>query len=100
MEITKNHAGFSTYGPEVDLAAPGVGITSTVPSSGYATWSGTSMATPHVTGCAALVWAANPALTNADIRNRLQSRAIDLGTPGVDNNYGYGLVNAFNALTP
>ena len=93
-------AYFSTRGTQVDLAAPGVGITSTVPSSGYATWSGASMATPHVTGCAALVWAANPTLTNADIRNRLQSRAIDLGTPGVDNNYGYGLVNAFNALTP
>lgn len=93
-------AYFSTRGPQVDLAAPGVAITSTVPPDGYATWSGTSMATPHVTGCAALVWAANPTLSNAEIRNRLQSKAYDLGAPGVDDNYGYGLVNAYRALTP
>ena len=99
-DSNNNLAGFSTRGPQVDLAAPGVGVTSTVPTSGYATWDGTSMATPHVTGCAALVWAANPAFKNSDVRNRLQSKAIDLGAPGVDDQYGYGLVNAFNALTP
>lgn len=93
-------ASFSTRGPQVDLAAPGVAIASTVPPDSYATWSGTSMATPHVTGCAALVWAANPTLTNIGVRNRLQSKAYDLGTPGVDDDYGYGLVKAYNALTP
>ena len=67
-------AAFSNYGSTtVDLAAPGVGILSTVPGGGYASFSGTSMATPYVTGTVALMAAANPRATAADIRSALLS---------------------------
>ena len=91
-----NRAYFSSTGPDVELAAPGLGIYSTVPG-GYATYSGTSMACPHVVGAAALVNAAHPAWTNEQIRQQLQSTADDLGTPNRDNYYGYGLVDADEA---
>jgi len=65
-------AAFSNYGSTtVDLAAPGVGILSTVPGGGYASFSGTSMATPYVTGTVALMAAANPRATAAEIRSAL-----------------------------
>ena len=57
-------AGFSNFSPDwVDLAAPGVGILSTTPSNSYASWSGTSMATPHVSGVAALLMSQDPSLS-------------------------------------
>lgn len=63
---------FSHYGPTtVDLAAPGTSIFSTVTGGAYARYSGTSMAAPHVTGAVALVAAANPGLTGAQIRSRI-----------------------------
>jgi serine protease len=71
---------------------------STYPGSGYEAWSGTSMATPHVSGVAALVWSANTSWTNAQIREALQKTALDLGATGRDNSYGYGLVQAKAAL--
>ena len=61
---------------------------------GYEAWDGTSMATPHVSGVAALVWSADPNRSAADIRNALDLTARDLGDPGLDNAYGYGLVQA------
>jgi subtilisin family serine protease len=61
---------------------------------GYEAWDGTSMATPHVSGVAALVWSADPSRSTAEIRNALDSTALDLGDPGRDNAYGYGLVQA------
>ena len=65
---------FATYGPvHVDLAAPGVAIRSTIPGGGYATFSGTSMAAPHVTGTIALLAAANPAASATAIRGALLS---------------------------
>lgn len=64
------------------------------PGSGYEAWDGTSMATPHVAGAAALLWSAYPTLTNADIRDAMDQTALDLGDPGRDNAYGYGLVQA------
>jgi serine protease len=75
-----------------------VNTISTVPGSGYEAWDGTSMATPHVSGVAALVWSHNPAWTNVQIREALQATAEDLGGGGRDNYYGYGLVRACEAL--
>ncbi|MCF2858694.1 S8 family serine peptidase [Pseudoalteromonas sp. SMS1] len=60
----------------------------------YAEKSGTSMASPHVAGVAALVWSQHPSCSNIDIRNALNATAIDLGTAGRDDEYGYGLVQA------
>ena len=62
-------AGFSCFGPEIDVCAPGVGIVSSLPPDGFAAWDGTSMATPHVTGLAALVLAHHP-----DFKTGFQAR--------------------------
>jgi subtilisin family serine protease len=66
--------------------------------NGYAYYDGTSMATPHVAGVAALVWSANPGWTNAEIRQALAVTAEDLGSAGRDNSFGWGLVRAKAAL--
>jgi subtilisin family serine protease len=71
----------------------------TQPASGYEYWDGTSMATPHVSAVAALVWSANPSATNVQIRTVLQQTAQDLGVAGRDNSYGFGLVQAKAAIT-
>lgn len=111
-------ASWSSRGPEVDLAAPGVSIYSTYKGSAYKTLSGTSMAAPHVTGSAALVLksptdTAVDLLTGAciavydtncnskwdpdEVQKKLHGKAVDLGTSGYDILYGWGLVNAFAA---
>ncbi|MCJ7789365.1 MAG: S8 family serine peptidase [Candidatus Atribacteria bacterium] len=92
-------ASFSSVGLEVELAAPGVNINSTLPGNEYSgeTWSGTSMASPHVAGTAALVWAANPGWSNEEVRIQLRDTADDLGATGWDSKYGYGLVDADEA---
>jgi serine protease len=66
--------------------------------SGYAYYDGTSMATPHVSGVAALVWSKAPSKTNAQVRAALQATALDRGATGRDNAYGYGIVQAKQAL--
>lgn len=86
------------------LVANKLGIAGTVestitqPASGYEAWDGTSMATPHVSAVAALVWSAEPAATNAQIRSALTATAQDLGAAGRDVYYGYGLVQAKAAI--
>jgi hypothetical protein len=85
-------AGFSNVGPTVELIAPGVNIRSTTPGNTYSTWSGTSMATPHVAGVAAHAWSLNSSLTNAQIRGILRSTAQNLDLPA--EHQGYGLVRA------
>ncbi|HVE87272.1 MAG TPA: S8 family serine peptidase, partial [Myxococcales bacterium] len=67
-------------------------------ASGYEAWDGTSMATPHVSGVAALIWSAYPTKTATQVRAALQNTARDLGAAGRDNAYGYGLVQAKAAL--
>lgn len=69
-------------------------VNSSGPGSGYEAWDGTSMATPHVSGVAALVWSNFPGKSNADIRNALEATARDLGAAGRDDYYGHGLVQA------
>ncbi len=66
--------------------------------SGYEYYDGTSMATPHVSAVAALVWSADPTATNVDIRNVLGATAEDLGDAGRDVAYGFGLVQSFDAI--
>ncbi len=68
-------------------------------TNGYEYYDGTSMATPHVSAVAALVWSAKPTATNAEIRQALQQTAQDLGAAGRDVYYGYGLVQAKAAIT-
>jgi hypothetical protein len=93
-------ASFSSTGPAVELAAPGVNIYSTYWDNTYATLSGTSMACPMVSGTAALVIASDPTLTNTEVRQRLQVTADDLGALGKDTKYGFGLVDADEAAPP
>lgn len=66
--------------------------------NGYESYDGTSMATPHVAGVAALVWGNDTSKTNAQIRDALQKSALDLGAAGKDNSYGFGLVQAKAAV--
>lgn len=97
-------SSFSSTGPAVELAAPGSSILSTYPGNSYATASGTSMACPHAAGVAALVIAGGIADDNGDgrinneVRAALQVTAIDLGSAGRDEEYGYGLIDAEAAV--
>lgn len=85
---------WSQYNAQVEISAPGVDVKSTTPNNAYDTYSGTSMATPHVSGVAALVWSHYPDCTNEQIRAALNNSAEDKGTAGRDNKYGYGIVKA------
>jgi subtilisin family serine protease len=89
-------ACFSSTGPAVDIAAPGVSTLTTYRGGGYRSASGTSLASPHVAGTAALVIASGVS-GNTAVRDRLLTTADDLGANGRDNLYGYGLVDADGA---
>lgn len=90
-------ASFSCYGPEVDLAAPGVSIYST-DRGGYSYRAGTSMATPHVAGLAALLWGTYPALTRDQVRSIMEQTADDVNGGGRDQFLGWGRINAGRAV--
>ena len=93
-----NLASFSSWGPMVDVAAPGVTVQTTLWKSGYGWGTGTSFATPVVAGTVALIMSANPALAPADIENVLFSTATNLGAAGYDYYFGWGRVNAAAAV--
>jgi thermitase len=88
-------APFSNYGGWVDVAAPGVKVLSTVPS-GYASWSGTSMATPNVSALAGLL--ASQRRGRANIEARITNTAVDLGPKRRDPYYGAGRISADKAV--
>jgi thermitase len=88
-------ASFSNYGNWVDVAAPGVKILSTIPR-GYASWSGTSMATPHVSALAGLL--ASQGRSRENIEDRITSTTVDLGPNGRDPYYGAGRISADRAV--
>ncbi|MCW2607584.1 MAG: peptidase family protein [Frankiales bacterium] len=107
-------SSFSSRGVQVDIAAPGSDIIAaraagtsddlglSVPDLGpdaarYMAISGTSMATPHIAGVAALLLQANPALTARQVEEVLERTAVDLGSKGKDTSYGYGFVDAYRA---
>ena len=113
------YAYYSQYGSHLDLAAPGGeiytrdedGILSTMPTyndfymktalgyrKDYDFLQGTSMAAPHVSGLAALIWSVNPTLTASEVQDVLQTTADDLGVRGWDPDFGHGRINAWAAL--
>jgi subtilisin family serine protease len=94
-------ASFSNFGTKVDVSAPGVNIYSTFPDDSYAFLDGTSMASPHVAGLAALIWSRNPTLTNQQVRTIVESTCdnIDAKNPGFTGKLGKGRINAFKAVS-
>ncbi len=103
-------AGFSSRGPagpncgpvenrmKPEVSAPGVSIYSSWPGGGYQYLDGTSMACPHVSGVVALMRSANPNVDVITIKQVLMDTAHDLGTPGEDNTYGHGFIDAYAAV--
>ncbi|MBX3355427.1 MAG: S8 family serine peptidase [Phycisphaeraceae bacterium] len=102
-------ADFSSRGPSActpsglpavkpEIAAPGVAIRSSVQGGGYALASGTSMATPHVAGVAALIRQACPDLAPEVVHQIIFDTAVDVGPPGKDNSYGFGVPDALAAV--
>ena len=95
-----NLASWSNRGEWVDVAAPGVSIYSTLKDSGYGYKSGTSMATPHTAGLAALVFTVvtdsnGNGLLNDEVRSRIEGNCDDIGLSGI----GWGRINAFKAVS-
>lgn len=89
----------SNYGPEVDVAAPGADIYNTTLNDTYLSASGTSAAAPHVSGLAALVWSVQPDLTNDEVARVITETVRDLGAPGWDRFYGWGRIDAYQAIS-
>ena len=91
-------ASFSNHNFSVDVAAPGLDILTTDSQGGYSYTSGTSFATAHAAGLAALILSANPQYTPLQVEQTIEHSADDLGPPGRDDYYGYGRINAYRAL--
>ena len=99
-------ADFSQYGAGTAFVAPGQDIWTTdrtgVDGEGpgdYESVNGTSLASPYAAGVAALSFSMNPLLSAAEVEGIMQVNAVDMGDPGYDMEYGYGLVNAANVVT-
>jgi thermitase len=86
-------APFSNENADVEVAAAGVDVLSAKLGGGYVRESGTSMATPHAAGAASLLWALRPTATASAIRAQLDGAVDDLGAPGRDPAYGFGVVD-------
>jgi len=104
-----SRSDFSNYGSQLDVVAPGTDILSTVPNNLIGNSSGTSMASPHVAGIAALVLSVNPCLTGKQVRDIIEQTAQKVGNYSYandsdryngawNNEMGYGLVNAYEAV--
>lgn len=85
---------FTNYGSFIDVVAPGENIYSTLPNGRYGFMSGTSMATPIVSGMAALLLSKEPRLSPGMVYARLKATAVDLGDPGKDILFGYGRISS------
>jgi subtilisin family serine protease len=96
----KVKTSFSNYGEWVTISAPGKSITSTFPIDGYAQWSGTSMATPFVSGKAALIRSIAPGMTAAEIRTLIMDTAepLDIYNPNHEGELGAGLIDVGTSL--
>jgi type VII secretion-associated serine protease mycosin len=96
---TDQIVGFSNTGDHVDLAAPSVGLwTTIIGERQYGPPNGTSFSSPYVAGAAGLVWTLRPDLAHTDVKCILEASADDQGTPGKDPEYGWGRLNVLRAL--
>ncbi len=104
MDSLHFRAGFSNWGPEIDVVAPGTGIWSAGGCDANGCYilpaDGTSMATPHVTGLVALYLSQRPGATLQEVLRAIRRATVDLHTPGFDEETGYGLVDAARLLAP
>lgn len=102
-------ADFSSRGPtyctpdgseaiKPDISGPGVDVRSSVPGGGYGLKSGTSMASPHINGVVALMRQANQNISVEEIKEIIYQTAYDLGDTGEDNDYGWGMIDAYEAV--
>ena len=102
-------ASFSSRGPtyctpdgseaiKPDISGPGVDVRSSIPGGGYGYKSGTSMASPHINGVVALMREAAPDISVEEIKEIIYQTAYDLGDPGEDNDFGWGMIDAYKAV--
>ncbi|MFC3960224.1 S8 family serine peptidase [Halovivax cerinus] len=96
IDENENIANFSNYGPEINVASPGVDVLAPVPGGGYTTMSGTSMACPVASGVAALGKSAHPDLSVQELWDLLEETAVDIGLPS--DQQGSGRVDAANIV--
>jgi hypothetical protein len=105
-DINDDIAYFSSRGPSLvtnetkpDVSAPGDNVRSALPNGSYGNFSGTSMASPHVAGCAALIRSRSASLSITQIEDLLMNTAVDLGASGADFSYGSGRIDCYAAIS-
>lgn len=97
-DSSDGHPSFSQYNDKVDISAPGSSVYTTTRNGSYGTASGTSFAAPIVAGAAALLMSIDDSLTASDVEILLKDTALDLGSPGKDNYFGYGRIQLDQAV--